>query len=68
MKGCADEALALMITGRRQWQRESERCTDDALALMKGCTDAWLKLMPRQEGQDASLIEIDAWLTQYKLL
>ena len=51
MKGCADKAIALMIAGRRQWQRESKGCTDDALTLMKGCADEALALViARDEG------------------
>ena len=45
MEGCTDEVLALMIVGRRQWQRQSEGCTGDALAMMEGCTNEAFALM-----------------------
>ena len=59
MKGCDDEALALMIAGRRQWQRKSERCTDDTLALMKGCDEETLALMKGCDEETLALMIVE---------
>ena len=37
----ADEALALMITRRKQWQRQWEECAAEALALMTARRRLW---------------------------